>query len=134
MKVIRELVQYFDARGLLDAADRAALNEQGLLSQDAPRTMVEHCGRIGRSWCFRVVGDTEGPLWGTDVYTGDSAVASAAVHAGRVAPGATAVIRVTVVEPPERFAGSLRNGVTSRDYERFDTAFRIEAASDPEPD
>jgi hypothetical protein len=126
MKVIQELVQYFDRRGLLDAADLAALNEQGLLAQDAPRTMLEHCGRIGRAWHFRVVGDTEGPVWGTDVYTGDSSVASAAVHAGLVEPGASAVLRVVVVEPPERFEGSLRHGVASRDYERYDTAFRIE--------
>ncbi len=129
MKVIRELVDWFDRRGLLGEADIAALNEQGLLAQDAPRTMLEHCGRVGRTWCFRVVGDTEGPVWGTDVYTGDSSVAAAAVHAGWVEPGATAVLRVVVVEPPERFAGSLRHGVASRDYARYDTAFRIETGS-----
>ena len=90
MKVIQELVQWFDRRGLLSEADLAALNEQGLLAQDAPRTMLEHCGRVGRGWCFRVVGELEGPVWGTDVYTGDSSVASAAVHAGLVEPGASA--------------------------------------------
>lgn len=127
MKVIQELVQYFDRRGLLAAADLAALNEQGLLAQDAPRTMLEHCARVGRAWHFRVVGDIEGPVWGTDVYTGDSSVASAAVHAGLLAPGASAVLRVVVVEPPERFEGSLRHGVTSREYARYDTAFRLEA-------
>jgi hypothetical protein len=114
VKVIQELVQWFDRRGLLSEADLAALNEQGLLAQDAPRTMLEHCGRVGRGWCFRVVGELEGPVWGTDVYTGDSSVASA-------------VLRVVVVEPPERFEGSLRHGVASRDYARYDTAFRFEA-------
>ena len=128
MKVIQELVKCFDRRGLLSEADLAALNEQGLLAQDAPRTMLEHCGRVGRSWCFRVVGELEGPVWGTDVYTGDSSVASAAVHAGHVEAGATAVLRVVVVEPPERFEGTLRHGVASRDYARYDTAFRFEPA------
>jgi len=127
VKVIQELVQWFDRRGLLSEADLAALNEQGLLAQDAPRTMLEHCGRVGRGWCLRVVGELDGPVWGTDVYTGDSSVASAAVHAGLVAPGASAVLRVVVVEPPERFEGSLRHGVASRDYVRYDTAFRFEA-------
>jgi hypothetical protein len=127
VKVIQELVQWFGRRGLLSEADLAALNEQGLLAQDAPRTMLEHCGRVGRGWCFRVVGELDGPVWGTDVYTGDSSVASAAVHAGLVEPGASAVLRVVVVEPPERFEGSLRHGVASRDYARYDAAFRFEA-------
>ena len=126
MKVIHELVEHFDRRGRLDAEQMRRLIEQGLLAQDAPRTMAEHCGQVGRSWCFRVVGEVDGAVWGTDVYTGDSSVASAAVHAGFVEPGANAVLRVVVVEPPERFAGCLRHGVASRDYERYDAAFRFE--------
>lgn len=134
MKVIQELVAHFARRGRLAPADLDSLLEQGLLAHDAPRTMIEHCGRLGRIWCFRVVGDTEGPLWGTDVYTGDSSVAAAAVHSGLVEPGATAVLRAVVVEPPPRFGGSLRHGVTSRDYERFGTAFRLERMSQADAD
>jgi hypothetical protein len=60
------------------------------------------------------------------VYTGDSSIAAAAVHAGVAQPGEATVVRIVVVEPPERFEGSLRHGVASRDYARFDTAFRFE--------
>ena len=80
--------------------------------------------RRRKNWRVR---GSEGPCWGTDVYTGDSSVACAAVHAGLVEPGASAVLRVLVVEPPERFVGSLRHGVASRDYARYDVAFRFEA-------
>ncbi|MFZ4759556.1 MAG: LCCL domain-containing protein [Burkholderiaceae bacterium] len=126
MKVIHELVAHFDRRGRLDPERLSRLMAQGLLAHDAPRTMLEHCGRPGRTWCFRVTGDVEGPVWGSDTYTGDSSIAAAAVHAGVAQPGEATVVRIVVVEPPERFEGSLRHGVASRDYARFDTAFRFE--------
>ena len=74
---------------------------------------------------FRVVGDTIGTVWGTDVYTGDSSLPTAAVHAGLVQPGGTAVIKVTVVQPLGQYQGSARNGVTSRDFGQFGTAYRV---------
>ena len=126
MKVIHELVAYFDRRGLLAQAHLTRLLDQGLLAHEAPRTMVEHCGAPGQSYYFRVTGESEGAVWGTDLYTGDSAVACAAVHAGFVKPGDTVVLRVVVAEPPPRFEGSARNGVSSSDFERYGTAFRFE--------
>jgi hypothetical protein len=127
MKVIHELVAYFDRRGRLSPPDFDRLLAQGLLADDAPRTMLEHCSQPGQSWYFRVTGETDGPVWGTDVYTGDSLLACAAVHAGLVGPGETAVLRVRVVEPPPRFTGSQRHGVTTHDFERFGTAFTVES-------
>jgi hypothetical protein len=126
LKVIHELVAYFDRRGLLAQAHLTRLLDQGLLAHEAPRTMVEHCGHPGQSFYFRVTGETEGAVWGTDLYTGDSAVACAAVHAGFVKAGDTIVLRVVVAEPPARFEGSPRNGVTSHDFEHYGTAFRFE--------
>jgi hypothetical protein len=126
MKVIHELVAHFDRRGRLAPGDLDRLLGQGLLADEAPRTMLEHCTEPGQAWYFRVTGDLEGPAWGTDVYTGDSVVAVAAVHAGLVKPGETRVLRAVVVEPPPRFAGSERHGVASHDFERYGTAFRLE--------
>jgi hypothetical protein len=126
MKVIHELVAYFDRRGRLDEADMTRLLDRGLLAHEAPRTMVEHGGQPGQSWYFSIAGEVDGPLWGTDVYTGDSTLACAAVHAGFVKPGGTVVLRVVVVEPPPRFEGSTRNGVSSHDFEHYGSAFRLE--------
>src|SRR5262249_50411886 len=36
---------------------------------------------VGQSFYFRVTGAANGSVWGTDVYTTDSALAAAAVHA-----------------------------------------------------
>lgn len=128
MKVIHELVAYFDRQGRLSPEQMNRLLAQGLLAHDPPRTMVDHCAQVGLTYYFRITGDADGPVWGTDTYTGDSTVACAAVHAGLVKAGDTAVLRVVVVEPPERFEGSLRHGVTSHDFERYGTAFRFERA------
>jgi hypothetical protein len=125
MKVIQELVAYFERRGRLTGPQIRKLLDQGLLAGDAPPNMVALCDQVGSTFYFRVVGDTIGTVWGTDVYTGDSSLPTAAVHAGLVQPGGTAVIKVTVVQPLGQYQGSARNGVTSRDFGQFGTAYRV---------
>ena len=127
MRVMQELVAYFDRSGRLSPRQMHKLLDQGFLASDAPPTMVDLCDRVGAVYYFRVTGDTNGPLWGTDVYTGDSALAVAAVHAGLVAHGATAILRVTVEQPLRQYQGSTRNGVASHDFGPFGTAYRISA-------
>ena len=125
MKVVQELVAYFDRRGELSKTHLRKLLDQGFLAADAPPTMIDLCDPVGTSFYFRVRGATEGPLWGTDTYTGDSSLAAAAVHAGLVKPGQTAIVKVTVVAPPPDYQGSTRNGITSHDFGRYGAAFRL---------
>ena len=127
MKVVQELVAYFDRRGRLTKKQIRQLLDQGLLAADAPLTMIDLCDPVGATYYFRVTGEATGPLWGTDVYTGDSAIAVAAVHAGLVKPGASAIVKVTVESPLPRYAGSLQNGVTSHEFGPYGTAFRLAA-------
>ena len=72
MKVIQELVAYFDRAGRLDKAAIGRLLDQGFLASDAPMSMMGLCDTIGATYYFRVKGDASGTAWGTDVYTGDS--------------------------------------------------------------
>lgn len=127
MKVVQELVAYFDRRGQLSKKEVRQLLDKGYLAADAPPHMLELGSSIGTSYYFRVRGETEGPLWGTDVYTGDSALAVAAVHAGLVKPGDSAVIKVTVVAPLAQYQGCVRNGITSHDFGRYGSAYRLAA-------
>jgi hypothetical protein len=127
VKVVQELVAYFDRNGKLSPRQVRALLNQGFLAADAPATMLDLCDTIGATYYFRVQGTIQGQLWGTDVYTGDSALSVAAVHAGLVKPGATEVLKVTVVAPLQRYPGSIRNGVTSHDFGRYGTAYRLSA-------
>jgi hypothetical protein len=66
-----------------------------------------------------------GALWGTDMYTLDSSLAMAAVHAGVLKMGQTGVVRVTILPQQQAFRGSTRNGVTSMDYGLFPGAFKF---------
>lgn len=125
MKVVQELVAYFDRRGELSRTHLRKLLDQGFLAADAPPTMVDLCDPVGATFYFRVRGATEGQIWGTDVYTGDSSLAVAAVHAGLVKPEQSAIVKVMVVAPPTRYHGSARHGVTSHDFGRYGTAFRV---------
>lgn len=126
MKVIQELVAHFERQKQLSNDEIRALLDQGFLASDAPARIQDLCDTPGTTYYFRVTGASEGSLWGTDVYTGDSALAAAAVHAGAVKPGETAVVRVTVMRPLNHYQGSVRNGVTSHDYGRYGTAYRVD--------
>ncbi len=127
MKVIQELVAYFERRGRLTRAQIRKLLDQDLLAADAPLNMLNLCDPIGATYYFRVTGDATGSVWGTDVYTGDSAIAAAAVHAGLVKVGETLVVKVTVEQPLAKYQGSVQNGVTSHEFGHYGTAYRLAA-------
>jgi beta-lactamase regulating signal transducer with metallopeptidase domain len=82
-----------------------------------PATMAEFAPFIGHTYTFNVTGDSTGLVWGTDLYTNDSSLAAAAVHAGVLQPGETALVKVTILPGVPQYHGSTRNGVTSRDWE-----------------
>jgi len=124
MKVIQELVAYFERRGRLTRTQVRTLLDQGLLAADAPVNMLNLCDP-GATYYFRVTGEAAGSVWGTDVYTGDSAIATAAVHAGLIKVGETAVVKITVEQPLAKYQGSVRNGVTSHEFGQYGTAYRL---------
>jgi hypothetical protein len=127
MKVVQELVSYFDRNGKLSRRELRKLLIQNGVATDAPVNMNGLCDTVGAVYYFRVTGVTEGQIWGTDTYTRDSTLGAAAVHAGFVKPGASAVLRVTVVPPPENYPGTTRNGVTTSDYGNFPHAWMLSA-------
>jgi hypothetical protein len=85
-------------------------------------------GQIGKVEYFEVTGRLGGQVWGTDIYTDDSRIATAAVHAGVLQAGQTGVVKVTIVEGQPGYRGSTRNGVTSSNYGSWTGSYRIEAA------
>jgi hypothetical protein len=127
MKVMHDLIAYFDRRGKLPRRELRRLLEQNFVASDAPVSMRGLCDTVGATYYFRVTGVTEGQLWGTDIYSGDSTIGAAAVHAGLLKSGETAFLRVTVVTPPEKFPGTVRNGVTSTEYGRYQYAWKLSA-------
>ena len=77
----------------------------------------EYRGQDGTLVAFDCeAGGEIGSVWGTEVYTDDSSVCSAAVHAGLidVEDGGRVIIRIAPGE--ESYEGSEANGVTSSEY------------------
>lgn len=67
-----------------------------------------------RDFAFTLTGAQQGgSIWGSDIYTVDSFLPMAAVHAGKLQAGQTGVVRVRIVAPPTSFSSSTRNGVSS---------------------
>jgi len=126
MKVIQELIGYFERKGRLTPEDIERFINVGLIAADAPGNMVALCNQIGKTYYFRVHGEERGNVWGTDIYTGDSALPAAAVHAGAVGLGESAVVKVTVVEPLSQYRGCTRNGISSQSYGQYRTAYRVD--------
>jgi hypothetical protein len=127
MKVVQELVAYFDHRGKLSRKQLKKLLDQNHVASDAPNGMHGLCDSVGLTYYFRITGALEGQVWGTDTYTRDSALGAAAVHAGLVKPSQSAVLRVMVVAAQSSYPGSTRNGVTTTDYAEFPHAWRLSA-------
>lgn len=81
-----------------------------------PGTLTPFQGQVGQTFAFRVTGAVGGQIWGTDVYTTDTTLATAAVHAGLLRVGQTGIVKVTIVGQQAAFQGSARNGVASAAY------------------
>src|SRR6476620_3425165 len=82
--------------------------------------------------------ESSGGLWGTDVYTADSGICRAAIHAGLISPaGGVVAIRLEPGRPAYR--GSTRNGVQSADYGTYGKSYVLgpgggqQAAAPPPP-
>lgn len=70
------------------------------------------------------------PIWGTDVYTDNSAVCVAAVHAGAIGPGG-GVITVSCDQGQQSYPGGTRNGVVSNNYGPWAQSFRVQHGGTP---
>ena len=62
--------------------------------------------------------ESSGGLWGSDVYTADSGICRAAIHAGLIAPGG-GVVAVRLEPGHPAYRGSIRNGIQSNDYGQY---------------
>ncbi|MCU0269342.1 MAG: LCCL domain-containing protein [Acidimicrobiales bacterium] len=57
-----------------------------------------------------------GSVWGTDTYTDDSSICTAAVHMGLITVEDGGEVTVEITPGEDSYEGSERNGVTSSDY------------------
>jgi hypothetical protein len=128
VKVVQQLIAYFAEKGRLKRRHLAQLTEKGYWGQYTSGDLRSLEGKVGQSFFFQVTGDAHGALWGTDVYTSDSSLETACVHAGVLRPGESGVVKVTMVPPVAVYRGSTRNGVSSHDWTSgWSGAYRVES-------
>jgi hypothetical protein len=66
-----------------------------------------------------------GGLWGTDVYTFDSAICRAGIHVGVASDAAGGVVTVRLDPGRPAYRGSIRNGLRSSDYGAYRASFTV---------
>ncbi|WP_442944117.1 LCCL domain-containing protein [Nostoc sp.] len=64
-----------------------------------------------------------GSIWGTDIYTDDSSICSAAVHAGLISTKQGGKVTIRIKPGQFSYTGTNRNGVTSQNYGSFSGSF-----------
>src|SRR5262245_55893608 len=67
VKVIEQLIAYFEERGKLTPKQLRQLVEKGYWGQYTAADLRSLEDKIGQSFFFQVTGEENGPLWGTDV-------------------------------------------------------------------
>jgi hypothetical protein len=70
-------------------------------------------------------GGSPGSIWGTDMYTTDSSICTAAVHSGRISLAGGGVVQIQIAPGMPMYAGTIRGGVASRNYQAYPATFTI---------
>lgn len=133
---LKMLQEQYTRDGMLD--DALAVRElvrsmeaelEGVEITDAPQT-IGYNSEVGQIFYYRLTGDADyGSVWGSGIYTYDSFLAVAAVHAGVLRDGESGLVKVTVLPGQENYLGEERHGITSYEYGMYSLSYRIEAAS-----
>lgn len=62
-------------------------------------------------------------IWGTDIYTDDSSICTAAVHAGIITLEAGGYVQFEIIEGQEAYNSTQRNGITSSNWDAWGRSF-----------
>src|SRR5262245_54800475 len=108
------------AQGEAEEMDEVPVNVQ-----PDPGYLTNYQQNVGQSFYFRVTGGLVGTVWGTDVYTTDSALATVAVHAGVLKMGQSGIVKVTMLPGQNGYMGSTRNGISTSGYGPYPGSYKV---------
>jgi hypothetical protein len=91
-----------------------------------PGTLTTYRGQNGKVYLFEVTGRADLSIAGTDIYTDDSALATAVVHAGVLRVGQSGIVRVTILPGQANYEGTTRHGVNSGASANYPGSYRVE--------
>ncbi len=93
--------------------------------QPDPGNLLSFHGLIGKTLAFKVTGRGDGSVYGTGIYTTDSNLATAAVHAGVLKAGETGIVRIAMIASPPTFTSSTQNGISSNGWGVYPAAYQV---------
>jgi hypothetical protein len=80
----------------------------------------------GKTFKFKCPsGGKESAVWGTDIYTLDSSICNAAVHAGKLALESGGPVTIELRPGESAYKGTARNGIKSNDYGQYGSSFVV---------
>ena len=81
---------------------------------------------VGKTLKFKCPADgKESSVWGTDIYTLDSSICNAAVHAGKLKMDSGGSVTIELRPGESAYKGSTRNGIKTSDYEKYGSSFIV---------
>jgi hypothetical protein len=90
-----------------------------------PDNLLNHQGQIGKIYHFKVTGANSGTVYGTEIYTLDSHLATAAVHVGALKVGQTGTIKVTMMAGQNAYQQTTQNGITSNAWGQYSGSYKV---------
>jgi len=86
-----------------------------MISFEAGKTYKFKCPSNGK----------ESTVWGTDIYTLDSSICNAAVHAGKLAFESGGPVTIELRPGESSYKGTTRNGIKTNDYGQYGSSFVV---------
>ena len=85
---------------------------------------LSHRGHNGQTFSYQCApGGAPRNVWGGPIYTDDSSVCTAAVHAGRIDPVRGGAVTIEMRPGRARYTGSARHGITSNNFNAWPGSF-----------
>ena len=97
-------------------------------------TAVDKGGKNGQRFTYTCSPNgSGGNLWGTDVYTNDSSICTAAVHSGLISFQAGGSVTIEIRQGQSSYTQSTRNNVTTKGYGSWHGSFAFVGQISPPP-
>ena len=89
--------------------------------------MSDYIGKYDILFIFKVTGQTEEAIWGgrNNVYTTDSHIGTAAVHAGVLKAGQTGIVKIKILPGQSAYPEITRNGITSHEFGEWEGSYQF---------
>ena len=102
---------------------RAAEDQTSVLWNTSASMIAFEAGKTFKFKCPS--GGQESAVWGTEIYTLDSSICNAAVHAGKLASESGGAVTIELRPGESAYKGSTRNGIKSNDYGQYGSSFVV---------